>query len=253
MIGLFNKKFNFSMCILKKFESELLIVPLLVKQPFKMLSRISHCPTKLNFKGFGARFFSEAAAKASTEFQQTVSNQAKQDSVESKILEKLTKPDAAVENAQPQQPPKPTIEELEEQVKNLKNQNLYLLADVENSRRRFERLARELENTAITSMAKQLLPVADNIRRIIDTGDKQTVKSIYEAVGIVDSELHNIFKTFKIERLNSKGVKFNPEFHDAIATIPGKQEESGNVVDVITEGYTLADKLLRAAKVVVAK
>ena len=91
------------------------------------------------------------------------------------------------------------------------------------------------------------------IRRIIDTGDKQTVKSIYEAVGIVDSELHNIFKTFKIERLNSKGVKFNPEFHDAIATIPGKQEESGNVVDVITEGYTLADKLLRAAKVVVAK
>ena len=102
-------------------------------------------------------------------------------------------------------------------------------------------------------MAKQLLPVADNIRRIIDTGDKQTVKSIYEAVGIVDSELHNIFKTFKIERLNSKGVKFNPEFHDAIATIPGKQEESGNVVDVITEGYTLADKLLRAAKVVVAK
>lgn len=150
-------------------------------------------------------------------------------------------------------PPKPTYEELESQNNDLKNQNLYLLADVENSRRRFERLARELENTAIFSMAKQLLPLADNIRRIRDSGENQTVGSVLEAVGIVDSELHAIFKNFKIERLNSKGIKFNPEFHDAIATIPGKPEESGNVIDVINEGYTINGKLLRAAKVVVVK
>ena len=148
----------------------------------------------------------------------------------------------------------PTIEELQKELKEANNRNLYLLADFENARRRFQKLSVELENTAISTMAKQLLPVADNIRRIQESGKKQTVDSILEAVGIIDSELHNVFNVFKIERMSSKGAKFNPEFHEAIATIPPpKGIESGHIVDVITEGYTLAGKLLRAAKVVVAK
>ncbi|KAH0793016.1 nucleotide exchange factor GrpE [Histomonas meleagridis] len=148
----------------------------------------------------------------------------------------------------------PTIEELQKELKEANNRNLYLLADFENARRRFQKLSVELENTAISTMAKQLLPVADNIRRVQDSGKKQTVESILEAVGIIDSELHNVFNVFKIERMSSKGAKFNPEFHDAVATIPPpKGVESGHIVDVVTEGYTLAGKLLRAAKVVVAK
>ena len=152
-----------------------------------------------------------------------------------------------------EEPPKPTYEQLENECKDLKNQNLYLMADVENSRRRFERLAKELETTAVVSIAKKLLPVADNIKRIQDSGEKQSVSAILEAVNIIDSEMHSVFKAFKIVRLSSKGQQFNPEFHDAIATVPSNSEESGKVLDVINEGYTIDGKLLRAAKVVVVK
>lgn len=152
-----------------------------------------------------------------------------------------------------EEPPKPTYEQLENECKDLKNQNLYLMADVENSRRRFERLAKELETTAVVSIAKKLLPVADNIKRIQDSGEKQSVSAILEAVNIIDSEMHSVFKAFKIVRLSSKGQQFNPEFHDAIATVPSNNEESGKVLDVINEGYTIDGKLLRAAKVVVVK
>ena len=63
-----------------------------------------------------------------------------------------------------------------------------------------------------------------------------------------------IFKGFKIEKLAWKGTKFNPEYQDAVAQIDTKKKEDSNmVIDVITEGYTLAGKVLRAAKVVVGK
>lgn len=148
---------------------------------------------------------------------------------------------------------KPTIEELQKELQEAKNRNLYLLADYENARRRFQKLGTELEKTAVSTIAKQLLPVADNIKRVLESGKKQTVASILEAISIVDSELHSVFDVFNIKRLSSKGEKFNPELQEAIATVKSKDVKSGYVVDVITEGYTISDKLLRAAKVVVAK
>ena len=148
---------------------------------------------------------------------------------------------------------KPTIEELQKELQEAKNRNLYLLADYENARRRFQKLSVELEKTAVSTIAKQLLPVADNIKRVQESGKKQTVDSILVAISIIDSELHTVFDVFKIKRLSSKGEKFNPEIHEAIATVPSKDVKSGYIVDVITEGYTISDKLLRAAKVVVAK
>lgn len=181
----------------------------------------------------------------------TTENDKNKDSLNSQ--QNLTTDKEKMDKENKEAPPKPTYEQLESEVKDLKNQNLYLLADVENSRRRFERLARELETTAVVSIAKKLLPVADNIKRIQESGEKQSVPAVLEAVGIIDSELHSIFKAFKIIRLNSKGQKFNPEFHDAIATVPSNDQESGNVLDVINEGYTIDGKLLRAAKVVVVK
>lgn len=148
----------------------------------------------------------------------------------------------------------PTVESLQEELKNIQNQNLYLVAEVENARRRFEKLATELELTAVSTLAKKLLPVADNMKRVETTGEKQTVKQILEAVGIIDNEFHNILKGFQVIRMESKGTKFDPKYHDAIAIIDTKGEvQQDHIVDVITEGYTLGERLLRAAKVVVSK
>ncbi|KAK8885698.1 GrpE, mitochondrial [Tritrichomonas musculus] len=226
------------------------------------LSSLASFPIKSTF----VRSFAQAASQTIQEensIKSTETTQGIDDLLKSKQNTKVeeqkntqnpeTKEKPAAEENKKEEIPKPTYEQLENEVNDLKNRNLYLLADVENSRRRFERLARELETTAVVSIAKQLLPVADNIKRIQESGEKQTVASILEAVGIIDSELHSIFKAFKIIRLSSKGQKFNPEFHDAIATVPNPNGESGTVMDVINEGYTIDGKLLRAAKVVVVK
>ena len=148
----------------------------------------------------------------------------------------------------------PTVEELTKQIKDLKERNLYLIADVENARRRFQRLSKELEDAAVSELAKQILPVCDNLTRMQAPGTKQSVEALLEAVKMIDDQMIHIFKGFKIERLASKGTKFNPEYQDAVAQIDTKKKEDSNmVIDVITEGYTLAGKVLRAAKVVVGK
>lgn len=217
------------------------------------LSSLVNCHTKAVF----VRSFVQAASQTiQEEISKNQSSQTDQkivDELKSKQNTEQPKEQQNLEVKKEEEPPKPTYEQLENDNKELKNQNLYLLADVENTRRRFERLARELETTAVVSIAKKLLPVADNIKRIQESGEKQSVASVLEAVSIIDSELHSVFKAFKIVRLNSKGQKFNPEFHDAIATVPMNNEESGKVLDVINEGYTIDGKLLRAAKVVVVK
>ena len=190
----------------------------------------------------GTRFFAEAAAKAATE------NIAK---------ETAKSTSQKVENQAPKDKPEekqPTIEELQQQIKQIRERNLFLIAEVENARRRFLRLEEELKLTAITDMAKKLLPIADNFTRLIDNGEKQDIKAAIQAVKLIDSDFQKVFKSFQIEKIISKGQKFDPKYHDAIQMIDTKgTKPSGEVLDVITEGYKLGDRLLRAAKVIVAK
>ena len=154
----------------------------------------------------------------------------------------------------PEEKPKPTYEELEKEIKDMHNRNLFLLAEVENARRRFARLEQEMETYAVTKLAKDLLPVADNMTRIINSGTKQAVKDAIAAVQLVDAEFHNIFKRFKVEKIVSKGQKFDPKLHDAIQMVDTRgSSPSGTIIDCTTEGYKIGDRLLRAAKVVVAK
>jgi molecular chaperone GrpE len=148
----------------------------------------------------------------------------------------------------------PTVEELQEQLKKIQERNLFLIAEVENARRRFQRLEQELKITAVTDLAKKLLPVADNFTRLIENGTKQDIKAAIDAVKLIDSDFHNIFKTFHIEKIVSKGQKFDPKYHDAIQLIDTHgATPSGIIIDVTIDGYTIGDKLLRAAKVVVSK
>lgn len=169
-----------------------------------------------------------------------------------KVIEKTEKPK---ENIPPKpEEKKPTVPELQGQLKKIQERNLFLIAEVENARRRFQRLEQELKTTAVTDLAKKMLPVADNFTRLIENGTKQDVKAAIEAVKLIDAEFHNIFRTFKIEKIVSKGKKFDPKYHDAIQIVDTRgATPSGIVIDVTTDGYTIGGKLLRAAKVVVSK
>jgi molecular chaperone GrpE len=159
---------------------------------------------------------------------------------------------ASAGTTEPTAPPTPTVADLQKEIESLKSKNLYFMAEVENSRLRYERLTAAAQDFAVESLARQILPVADNIRRTVQSGKSQSVESILSAVSILDSELHQILAKFKIEMIRSKDADFSPQVHDAISTVEAP-EKAGKVVEVVQEGYTLAGRLLRAAKVIVGK
>jgi molecular chaperone GrpE len=156
--------------------------------------------------------------------------------------------------APPPPPPKKPYEELEKELIDLRTEHLYTVAELENTRRRFVRQRTEIQDSAVESMAKRLLSVADNIGRIRQAGEKQTTKALLEAVSMVESDLSRVFEDFKIKKMKTAGVKFSPEFHEAVTVVKTeKPEDAGVILSELAPGYTIAGKLLRAARVAVGK
>lgn len=127
-------------------------------------------------------------------------------------------------------------------------------AEMENLRRR---MARELENSqkyALEKFTKELLPVVDSLelglQAAVETDD---VEKIREGVELTLKQMLTVLERFNVQPIDPTGEKFNPEFHQAMATESVKGVEPETVVKVFQKGYTLNDRLIRPALVVVAK
>jgi molecular chaperone GrpE len=149
---------------------------------------------------------------------------------------------------------------LEGEIAQLREELLRALAEAENIRKRAERDRYDISQYAIKEFGYALLSVADNLRRAIDVvpaeardAAAENVKNLLTGVEATERELLSVFEKFKIKRLDPKGQKFNPNFHQAIAEIPGTGKPAGTVIDVAQSGYTIAERLLRPAMVTVAK
>ncbi len=150
--------------------------------------------------------------------------------------------------------------EFEGEVARLKEELLRALAEAENIRKRAERDRYDISQYAIKEFGYALLSVADNLRRALEVvpqdareGVGENVKNLLVGVEVTERELLTVFEKFKIKKLEPLGQKFNPNFHQAIAEIPGTGRPAGTVIDVAQAGYTIADRLLRPAMVTVAK
>lgn len=149
---------------------------------------------------------------------------------------------------------------LEAEVADLKDRLLRAMADAENLRRRSEREVQDAHKYAITKFARDLLSVADNFSRALGAVSPElreqggeAVTNLLTGVELTERELVTVFKRYGIERLEPKGERFDPNFHQAIAEIPHPTVEAGLVVDVAQSGYRIADRLLRPAMVIVSK
>ena len=146
------------------------------------------------------------------------------------------------------------IARLQEENKKIKNDSLYLAADLANARRIFQEEMNAMRDLAVFKLGSELLPALDNLARIEQVGKKQNMNDILKGIEIIDKQFHDILQRFKIQKLESKGKEFDPKFHTAIATIDFKGKvPSGHIADVPLDGYTIGNKVLRLAKVVVAK
>ncbi|MCY4548320.1 MAG: nucleotide exchange factor GrpE [Defluviicoccus sp.] len=135
---------------------------------------------------------------------------------------------------------------------------LRALAETENLRRRGKREREETARFAISSFARDVLPVADNLRRALeavpgDAGENEALASLVGGLELTERELEAIFQRHGIERIDPGGEKFDHNLHEAMFEIPTADAEPGSVVQVVETGYLLNGRLLRAARVGIAR
>lgn len=150
------------------------------------------------------------------------------------------------------------IATLEAEVAALKDQHLRALAEVENVRRRTTKEREDAVRYAAASVARDLLSVADNLRRAQESvpdadGQSEVVKTLIEGVAATERELLASFERNAIKQVSPLDQKFDHNFHQAIFEVEHTGKPAGTVVQVLQPGYVLHDRLLRPAMVGVAK
>ncbi len=145
-------------------------------------------------------------------------------------------------------------DELRASVQDLKDKQLRLLAEFENYKKRTMRERLELVNSASKDVMLRLLPVLDDFQRAkMSADDPSTEEQFSEGVMLVYNRLNATLQQLGLSPMVSTGEKFDPEWHEAVTEIPVDEDQKGLVVDTIETGYTLNDKIIRHAKVVVGK
>ncbi|MEJ1991989.1 MAG: nucleotide exchange factor GrpE [Maritimibacter sp.] len=134
-----------------------------------------------------------------------------------------------------------------------KDKFMRALADAENARKRSDRDRREAENYGGSKLARDMLPVYDNMKRALDAIDDQLreqAAAMIEGVELTMRELLNIFEKHGIHRISPEvGDRFDPQQHEAMFEAPLPGTKSGDIIQVMAEGFMLHDRLLRPAQV----
>ena len=155
----------------------------------------------------------------------------------------------------------PDIAALQAENADLRDRLLRAAAEMENTRKRAERKAADDARYAVSSFARDMLEVSDNLRRAVATLKPEEreaaadgVKAMAEGVEMTERQLLAVFERHGIREITPQpGERFDPNLHEAMFEVPGTEHPTGSVVHVLEAGYKIGDRLLRAARVGVAK
>ncbi len=149
---------------------------------------------------------------------------------------------------------------LEDRLAETNDQLLRALAELENTRRRADRDRAEALKYGAASFARDMLGVADNLQRALGAVaelDQETLpdaaKSLLEGVAATERDLIASLGRHKVQPLSPMGEKFDPNQHEAMFEAPGTGQPAGTIIEVIETGYVMDERLLRPAKVGIAK
>ena len=189
--------------------------------------------------------FEENAAPEATEETQ----------VESK--EEATQPEEVVVEEPPvQETPveetnKPDAKDLEiEALKKERNELLYTLADAQNIVRRTRAQAEQDRKFASEGLIREILPVLDGFERTMAMAAKgASVESLTDGVRVMEKQLRKALESSGVTRVAALGAAFDPEVHEALATVENEELDADTIVDEIEAGYTMHEKVIRAARV----
>ncbi len=147
--------------------------------------------------------------------------------------------------------PEAQIEALQAELEEAKAQVLYVKAEGENIRRRSTGDVDKARKFALEKFSGELLAVKDSLDAALAT-ETEDVQSYKDGVELTNKQLVSVFEKFNITELNPVEETFDPNLHQAIQTIESDREPN-TVVSVLQKGYTLNDRVLRPALVVVSK
>ena len=154
--------------------------------------------------------------------------------------------------------PAPQQEESGELDAVLKERDEYLAlaqrtkADFENYRKRVAGEAAQADKRGRADMARQLVPVLDNLERALASAQESEV-SLAEGVRLVYADLKSVLERNGIESYEPSGEDFDPAWHEAMMTRPAPATEAGKVLEVLEKGYRLDGQVIRPARVVVGQ
>ena len=148
----------------------------------------------------------------------------------------------------------------EEKLKDVEEKLLRSLAEIENQRRRFEKEIKDAFEFGSFNFAKESLAILDNLERAKlsmksdeKLKDNKDLDKFLENITIIEKDLVSIFEKNRINKIDAKNKKFDPNFHQAMSEIEDIEAEPGTILQEIQAGYMLGERLLRPALVGVAK
>ena len=149
-------------------------------------------------------------------------------------------------------------EALEAKVKEYQEQMLRSQAEMQNVRRRAEIDVEKAHKFALEKFVKELLPVADSLEKAVEStegheSEGEVVANIREGVEMTLTLFTNSLQKFNVKQLNPVGEPFDPQQHEAMSMVSAPDAEPNTIVAVVQMGYTLNDRLVRPAMVVIAK
>jgi molecular chaperone GrpE len=152
------------------------------------------------------------------------------------------------------------IAELEKEHAEMKDQLLRTVAEMENLRRRTEKEVKDAKQFSVASFARDMLSVADNLRRGQEAVSEEdrvaadgALKALLDGTAMTEREMLKTLEKHGVKKLNPQGEKFDPNYHQAMFEVPNPDVPNNSVIQVVQAGYVIGTRVLRPAMVGVAK
>ena len=146
-----------------------------------------------------------------------------------------------------------TIDSLKKELSENKDKLLRSLAESENTRKQMEKIRIETNKYGVQPLAREILNVVDNFNRALNLKDDNNEKGLEEGLTLIQKEILSILEKFNVKKIQALGEDFNANFHQAMFEKETNEFEDGKVCEIVQDGYTFHDRLLRPVLVGVAK
>ena len=146
-----------------------------------------------------------------------------------------------------------TIDSLKKELSENKDKLLRSLAESENTRKQMEKIRIETNKYGVQPLAREILNVVDNFNRALNLKDDNNEKSLEEGLSLIQKEILSILDKFNVKKIDALGEDFDANFHQAMFEKDTNEFEDGKICEIVQDGYTFHDRLLRPVLVGVAK